>query len=109
MLTREGFKVLLVEKNDKLASETTRDFHEWIHTGALYTLIPDNLYTLKFILGAIDDLIEYYSGFKNMNLIPTENGLSFAKSLKNWFNNHHIHFRYRIKGRKITFPYWLIL
>ena len=71
ILCREGHSVVLVEKNSKLASETTREFHEWIHTGALYTLVPDNLITLRFILGAIDDLIEYYASFERMNLIPT--------------------------------------
>ena len=57
ILAREGHSVILVEKNNSLASETTREFHEWLHTGALYTLLPDRLRTLKFILGAIDDLL----------------------------------------------------
>ena len=60
ILTRENHKVVLIDKNPKLASVTTREFHEWIHTGSLYTLIPDRLKTLKFILGAVDDLIEYF-------------------------------------------------
>lgn len=107
ILTREGHSTILIEKNDKLASETTRDFHEWIHTGSLYTLIPDNLLTLKFILGAIDDLLEYYSFYSNMNLIPTESGLLINNNLNGWFNNNFIHFNYRIKNRKITFP-WLV-
>ena len=47
ILTREGHSVILIEKNEKLASETSRDFHEWMHTGSLFTLIPDNLKTLK--------------------------------------------------------------
>jgi len=68
ILTRNGHSVVLIEKNDTLASETTRDFHEWLHTGSLYTLVPDNLKTLKFLLGAIDDLLEYYNSYKNMNL-----------------------------------------
>ena len=50
ILTREGHSVILIDKNQKLASVTTREFHEWIHTGALYTLIPDKLKTLKFYL-----------------------------------------------------------
>ena len=57
ILTRQGHDVVLIEKNKNLASETTRDFHEWLHTGSLYTLIPDRLKTLRFILGAVDDLI----------------------------------------------------
>ena len=58
ILTREGFSVLLLEKNNTLASETTKVFHEWLHTGSLYTLVPDNLNTTRYLLGAIDDLLE---------------------------------------------------
>jgi len=107
ILVREGHSVVLIEKNEKLASVTTREFHEWIHTGALYTLVPDKLITLKFILGAIDDLIEYYSSFQRMNLIPTMKGLKIDDGNKGWFSPNYIHFKYRIRGRKITFP-WLI-
>jgi hypothetical protein len=107
ILTREGHSTVLIEKNEKLASETTRDFHEWMHSGSLYTLIPDNLLTLKFILGAIDDLLEYYNSFDNMNLIPTESGLNIKEKSNGWFNQNFIHFKYRIKDRKLTFP-WLI-
>ena len=106
ILTREGHSVVLVEKNKKLASETTREFHEWIHTGALYTLVPDKLNTLKFILGAIDDLIEYYSCFNRMNLSPTVKGLSIKDDgFNSWFSENYIHFKYRIKGRKFTLPW----
>ena len=34
-------------------------------------LAPCTILTLRFILGAIDDLIEYYSCYERMNLIPT--------------------------------------
>ena len=108
ILTRENHKVVLIDKNPKLASVTTREFHEWIHTGSLYTLIPDRLKTLKFILGAVDDLIEYYSAYERMNLRPTTDGLNIHNNGdNNWFNNNFIHFKYRIKNRKITFP-WLL-
>ena len=105
ILTRENHKAILIEKNDKLASETTRDFHEWMHLGSLFTLIPDKLLTLKYILGAVDDLFEYYSCFRNMNLIPTENGVKIDSSVKGWFNDNHINFKFRIKNRKFTFPW----
>ena len=105
ILTREGHSTVLIEKNEKLASETTRDFHEWIHTGSLYTLIPDNLLTLKYILGAIDDLLEYYNSFAGMNLERTEKGLKIENTEKGWFNENKIHFKFRIKGRKITLPW----
>ena len=105
ILSREGHSVVLIEKNDTLASETTREFHEWLHTGALYTLVPDRLRTLRFILGSIDDLIEFYSSYQRMNLIPTVRGLRIEKVANGWFNNNYIHFKYRVKNRKITFPW----
>jgi len=106
ILTREGFSVVLIEKNEKLASETTRDFHEWIHMGSLYTLIPDNLMTLKFLLGSIDDLLEYYGCYPGMNLNPTSHGMQINNIENGWFNENFIHFKFRIGNRKYTFP-WL--
>ena len=79
ILAREGHRVVLVEESDQLAAGTTGLFHEWIHTGCLYTLVPDKLHTLKFLLGAVDDLLEYYSAFERMNVKPTEAGLRLER------------------------------
>ena len=100
ILTRQGHTVALIEKNKKLASVATREFHEWVHTGSLYTLIKDQMKTLKYILGSLDDLLEFYTSFKNMNLMPTENGLTINESKKGWFNKNYINFKYRLKNRK---------
>lgn len=107
ILTRQGHSTVLIEKNEKLAAETTRDFHEWIHTGSLYTLIPDNLLTLKYLLGAIDDLFEYYSSFERMNLFPTEKGLTINECPDKWFEDNNIHFKFRLKNRKLMIPWML--
>ena len=100
ILTREGHSVVLVEKNKKLASVATREFHEWVHTGSLYTLVKDQMKTLKYILGSLDDLLEFYSSFKNMNLSPSEKGLQIDRNKNGWFNNNYIDFKYRLKNRK---------
>ena len=106
ILTREGHSVALIEKKNKLASLATREFHEWVHTGSLYTLIKDEMKTLKYILGSLDDLLEFYSSFSKMNLQPSENGLKIIDCEKGWFNPNYIYFKYRLKNRKIIFP-WL--
>lgn len=106
ILTREGHSVALVEKNSKLASSTSREFHEWVHTGSLYTLLKDDMKTLKYILGSLDDILEFYSSFKNMNLIPTVKGIKINKSNKPWFNSSYINFKYRLKNRKF-FLNWI--
>src|SRR5262245_38863115 len=101
ILTREGHSVLLLEQREQLASQTTGDFHEWIHTGCLYTLVPDRLLTMKYLLGAIDDLLEYYGSFASMNAVPTERGLALGD--RGWFEPNYIRFRYR--ARRFN-PFW---
>ena len=108
ILTREGHSVALIEKKNKLASATTREFHEWFHTGSLYTLLKDDMKTLKYILGSLDDLLEFYSSFSQMNLRPTENGLKIIDVNKGWFSPNYINFKYRLKNRKLILP-WLYI
>lgn len=102
ILCRENKSVLLIEKNELLASETSKEFHEWVHSGALYSLVPDNLLTLRYLLGATDDLLQFYSSFPSMNLTPTENGVQAHGN--GWFNDARITFKYRI--RKFN-PIWM--
>ena len=106
ILTREGHSVALIEKKNKLASVTTREFHEWFHTGSLYTLLRDDMKTLKYVLGSLDDLLEFYSSFPKMNLKPTEQGLKITDDDKGWFSPNYINFKYRLKNRKLILP-WL--
>ena len=106
ILTREGHSVALIEKKNKLASATTREFHEWFHTGSLYTLLGDDMKTLKYILGSLDDLLEFYSSFPQMNLKPSNRGLEIIDNNKGWFNKNYINFKYRLKNRKLIIP-WL--
>jgi len=105
ILTREGHSVALIEKNNKLAAETTREFHEWVHTGSLYTLVKDKMQTLKYILGSLDDLLEFYSSFSKMNLKPTESGLKIEEDERGWFNPNYIKFKYRLQNRKFILPW----
>jgi glycine/D-amino acid oxidase-like deaminating enzyme len=104
ILTREGHSVVLLEQGERLAGGTTSDLHEWIHTGCLYTLVYDRLMTMKYMLGAIDDLLEYYGSFSRMNLVPTERGLDIGAA--GWFEPNYIHFRYR--NRRFN-PLWTLL
>jgi hypothetical protein len=93
ILCRGGKSVLLLEKNEKLASETSKVFHEWLHSGALYSLTPDKLLTLKYLLGATDDLFAYYDSFTKMNLRPTDSGIELDG--EGWFNSEYIEYRYK--------------
>jgi len=107
ILCRQGKSVLLIEKNEQIASETSKLFHEWLHTGALYSLVPDNLNTTRYLLGAMDDLFEYYSNFTKMNLAKSESGILIEGGENlGWFNKDYIEYRYKV--RKLN-PMWMTL
>lgn len=104
ILSRSSNSVLLIEKNATLASSTTKVFHEWFHSGSLYTLLPDKLETTRYLLGSIDDMLKYYTHFNRMNLFPTSCGYRIIDKNK-WFNNDHI--RYQYKMRPMNF-FWML-
>ena len=103
ILTRNGHKVILIEKEEELASETSAVFHEWLHFGSLYTLFPGLNKTLRYVLGGIDDLIEFYSGFPSMNLKKSPKGVILEKD--GWFSDKKVTFRYRLKYRRLVLPW----
>ena len=105
ILTRNGHKVVLIEKKEELAGETSAVFHEWMHFGSLYTLFPGLNKTLRYVLGGVDDLVEYYSCFKNMNFVKSDKGILIEK--EGWFSNKKIIFRFKLKRRRLVIP-WII-
>ncbi len=105
ILSREGHAILMLEKNNQIASETSKVFHEWLHSGSLYSLVPDNNRTLRYLLGAMDDLFDYYENYNGMNIRKSQSGIKFDQD-NGWFNDDFIEYRYRI--RKFN-PIWAAL
>ena len=105
ILTRHGHQVTLLEKEEELASDTSAVFHEWMHFGSLYTLFPGLNKALRYVLGGLDDLLEYYSDFENMNLSKSEKGILIDRD--GWFSDKKITFRFKLKNRRWVFP-WII-
>ena len=84
LLQRSGASVVLIEKNKTLCSEASGEQQGWFHTGALYTALPDQFF-FRAMVGNLDDLIDYYRAFPNMNL-RVDKHVSSASS-KGWFSN----------------------
>ena len=101
ILSRFGLKVLILEQNKKLSMETTNVYHEWFHTGTLYTILADKLRTTRYCLGAVDDLLEFYSGFQRMNLLPGSKG--FSVKGPGWFDQNQVEYRYQ---KSFLHPWW---
>ncbi len=91
LLQRSGASVVLIEKNDTLCGEASAEQQGWFHTGALYSALPDRFFC-RTLAGNLDDLVDYYSEFPNMNLrIGTHIS---TKGPKGWFANHTLFYAY---------------
>lgn len=84
MLQRAGAAVVLLEKNRTLCSGASAEQQGWFHTGALYTALPNNFFC-RTMVGNLDDLVDYYGGFPNMNL-RVDKHIS-TTSREGWFAN----------------------
>ena len=84
LLQRSGASVVLIEKNKTLCSEASGEQQGWFHTGALYTALPDQFF-FRAMVGNLDDLIDYYRAFPNMNLRVDKHVSS--SSPEGWFSN----------------------
>jgi glycine/D-amino acid oxidase-like deaminating enzyme len=84
LLQRSGASVVLIERNKTLCSEASSEQQGWFHTGALYTALPDQFF-FRAMVGNLDDLIDYYQAFPNMNL-RVDKHVSSASS-EGWFSN----------------------
>jgi glycine/D-amino acid oxidase-like deaminating enzyme len=84
LLQRSGASVLLLEKNPRLCAEASAEQQGWFHTGALYTALPNQFY-FRAMVGNLDDLVDYYSGFSGMNL-RVDKHLS-TTTRDGWFEN----------------------
>lgn len=102
ILSRAGHKVLIIDSKAKICSDTSRIFHEWLHTGALYTLSGDKLDTTRNLLSAINDLLAFYKNYPKNNLFRTESGLTVKG--QGWINKEPIKYYYRIRKFNIS---WL--
>lgn len=84
MLQRSGASVALLEKNKTLCSEASAEQQGWFHTGALYTALPNNFFC-RTMVGNLDDLVDYYSGFPSMNLRVDKH--IYTTDRDGWFSN----------------------
>jgi len=73
IFSRAGQRVALIEKNQKICTESSGAHHEWFHFGSLYSIFPSNQF-MRTLVGGIDDLLTYYSEMPGMNLSVGDDG-----------------------------------
>jgi glycine/D-amino acid oxidase-like deaminating enzyme len=92
LFARSGRKVALIERNKFVCNESSGSHHEWFHFGSLYAIFPTNDY-MRTLVGGVDDLLAFYSGFSGMNLRVDAGGkLRVADVPGNWIRDTPIEY-----------------
>jgi glycine/D-amino acid oxidase-like deaminating enzyme len=92
LFSRDGSKVVLLERNPKLCMEASAAQHGWFHFGSLYSIFPQNQF-LRTMVGGVEDLLQFYDGFDGMNIkISPEGHLNFPQGTQSWFRDEPIEY-----------------
>ncbi len=92
IFARSGWSTLLIEKNQRLCTETSGSHHEWFHLGSLYSIFPNRQF-LRTLAGGVEDLFEYYRDFDGMNLrVDGEGGLVKVDHPHAWFRPDNLEY-----------------
>lgn len=91
LLQRSGACVVLIEKNDTLCSEASAEQQGWFHTGAFYAGVRSSS-SCRTLVNNLDDLIDCYSAFPNMNLRVDKH--IHTADREGWFSNRTYSYLY---------------
>jgi glycine/D-amino acid oxidase-like deaminating enzyme len=84
LLQRSGRAVLLLEAESKICAQASAQQQGWFHTGALYAAMPSSRF-FRQLVGNLDDLLNYYGCFPDMNLMSGRYLLT--RRQQGWFRN----------------------
>jgi glycine/D-amino acid oxidase-like deaminating enzyme len=92
LFARSGLRVCIVESSPRLCAGSSGEHHEWFHFGSLYSVFPDPQY-MRTLVGGIEDVLDYYSNFDNMNVIRnSRGGLEVASNNSGWMSTERIEY-----------------
>ncbi len=91
ILQRSGRSVLLLEAKERICGESSAQQQGWFHTGALYAALPSGR-SFRQLVGNLDDVLNYYACFPNMNLAAGRYLLT--RNQEGWFRNQTSYYFY---------------
>ena len=112
ILSRNNYKVVLLESQEKIGGEASLATQKWYHTGWLYAALPNS----AAMQGCYDALHLYEKVDKDVfskdeiNL-DLSNGVKYLNSNKGWFIDERIYYYYAISSYELSFIdkiYWPI-
>jgi len=104
ILSRNGFKVVILESQMKIGGEASLATQKWYHTGWLYSALPNK----AAMMGCYNALCLYQMIYGNMfsetivNLDIDDGGIHYSDSQCGWFYNERIIYLFSISTYEMS-------
>jgi uncharacterized protein with NAD-binding domain and iron-sulfur cluster len=112
ILSRNNYKVIILESQSKIGGEASLATQKWYHTGWLYAALPNT----AAMLGCYNALHMYHKIYENVFSeneinIDLHNGVDYPDRKEGWFINDRIYYLYAVSSYELTLAqrfYWPI-
>jgi hypothetical protein len=110
ILSRNNYKVILLESQNRIGGEATLATQKWCHTGWLYSALPNQsamngCYNALHLYKTIYE--DIFPGFINLEL--DGKSVEYLKSDNGWFTDERIHYLFAMGTHELSLPmkiYW---
>lgn len=106
ILSRNGYKLTLIDSTHELGGDASRCTQDWLHTGWLYAALPYE----SAMVGCHTALTLFRSIYGHVlppdvvNVEVGEHGVSYPSSPSGWFTAENVHYLYSITAHELS--YW---
>ncbi len=105
ILSRNGWRITLLESTSELGGHASRATQNWLHTGWLYAALSCDaaMRGCHRALGLFHAIYDSVLGAETLNLEFDPSGVSFPHSAAGWFSPEHVQYIYALTTSELSF------
>ena len=105
ILSRNGWRITLLESSPELGGHASRATQNWLHTGWLYAALPCDaaMRGCHRALGLFHSIYDSVLGSETVNLEFGPGGVSFPQSSTGWFSPERVQYIYALSTSELSF------
>ena len=105
VLSRNGFRITLLETSPDLGGDASRRTQNWLHTGWLYAASPNRAAMLgcNHALRLFEPIYGHLLPPQTLNLRASEESVSYPASSSGWFAAERVHYLYATATAELSF------
>lgn len=104
LLSRNGWKITLLEAAKELGGDASRSTQNWLHTGWLYAALPSSAAMLgcSRALRLVHEVYDSVLPAGVLNVDIGRSGVDYPYSEAGWFSSEAVHYLYALATRELS-------